>query len=163
MTILQPTGRQPLAGDRRDLHPRLFDRVVARLVTTDGFKAPDALRAVDNAWAFLQACVEAPELRLSPTPVVDAAWHASLLHSRDYFALCEALGAPGVIHHEPTEDDAPGSGEGAGAAVTVNAFRDLGIPYDDDLWFQPTASSPTASPTAVVGLTAPIPLRLRGW
>ena len=38
---------------------------------------------------------------VSPPPAVDVAWHAFLLHTRDYEAYCrERYGR--IIHHQPT-------------------------------------------------------------
>jgi len=43
---------------------------------------------------------------LSPPPAVDAAWHAFLLHTRDYEAYCmERYGR--IIHHQPTAEPDP--------------------------------------------------------
>ena len=41
---------------------------------------------------------------LSPTPEVDAVWHAHILHTMDYMDTCAVLGVPDnvrIIHHNP--------------------------------------------------------------
>ncbi len=54
---------------------------------------------------FLDLCARSDEM-LSPPPDVDKAWHAFLLHSRDYEAYCnERFGR--VIHHQPTGEPDP--------------------------------------------------------
>ena len=69
----------------------------------EGERRRPATRA--KAWfgemlIFLDLCARSDEM-LSPPPDVDAAWHAFLLHSRDYEAYCnERYGR--VIHHQPT-------------------------------------------------------------
>jgi uncharacterized membrane protein YgcG len=62
-------------------------------------------RATARAWfnemlIFLDLAADSKDF-ISPPGPVDAAWHAFILHTRDYEAYCrERFGR--VIHHEPT-------------------------------------------------------------
>ena len=117
---------------RRWRHPVLFDRVVWRLVSQQGLDGATAVRAVDAAWGFLELCTARPELPLSPTPLVDDAWHATILFTRQYVELCTALGVQGIIHHEP--HDHPSPADAGGADTTLAAFEEAGIEYDAEIW-----------------------------
>ena len=74
--------------------------VIQRIVEEEGVDLATATAWFDEMLVFLDLCAESKEM-LSPPPPVDAAWHAFLLHSRDYEAYCiERFGH--VIHHQPT-------------------------------------------------------------
>ena len=126
---------------RRWRHPVLFDRVVWRLVSQQGLDGATAVRAVDAAWGFLELCTARPELPLSPTPLVDDAWHATILFTRQYVELCTALGVQGIIHHEP--HDHPSPTDAGGADTTLAAFEEAGIEYDAEIW---QSGGPSARP-----------------
>ena len=106
-------GIDTQTGSRRWHHPVLFDRVVWRLVSQQGLDASTARKAVDAGWGFLELCAARPELPLSPTPAVDAAWHETILSTRQYVEFCAALGVQGIIYHEPFDQPAVLGGGGA--------------------------------------------------
>ena len=122
------------AASRRHLHPVLFDRVVWHLVSVEDFDGELAMRAVDAAWAFLELCARpaTQTTRLAPPTLVDEAWHATILFTRQYAELCATLGVRGIIHHEPLED--PGYHGSEGAAAAARAFQGAGISFDQEFW-----------------------------
>ena len=128
--LLKAAEIRTRSAARRNDHPVLFDRAVWRLVK-EGFDGALAVRAVNEAWAFLELCVDSAA-PLTPTPIVDTAWHATILHTRQYAELCRNLGASGLIHHEPFDHPRPQDRGVLGA--TVRAFQASGIPYDPEFW-----------------------------
>lgn len=118
----------------RSLDPVLFDRVVNRLVTKEGLEPTTAAKATSDAFAFVQlvAATDDSERSFTPTKLVDQAWHATILFTKGYAALCRTVGR--FVHHEP--HDHPVTGPAATAAVlnTIEAFEAAGIPVNDDLW-----------------------------
>jgi hypothetical protein len=117
----------------RDLiSPRMFTRLTRR-ITADHSTDPDmAERIMDQALAFLQACVLNPGAGLAPSDEVDKGWHAFILHTADYAEFCQRV-AGRFIHHLPTE---PGQDDDGGAAIqaTLTAMRTAGLPVDEKLW-----------------------------
>lgn len=74
---------------------------------------------------------------VSPPPKVDIAWHAFILHTRDYEAYCrERFGR--IIHHQPTGKPDP---EAYRRAYEARAAS--GRPVDNGIW--PVPVSPWAS------------------
>ena len=144
-TNLQITDIDAGTSSQRHLHPELFDRVVARLVNREGFDGEIAVRAVDQAWTFMLLCSRrtSPEGPLTPTKIVDEAWHATILFTRQYAELCSILGVEGIIHHEPA--DTPTTRGAEQCRATVRAFQDHGISYDPELWEIPVRLSGGAS------------------
>ena len=122
------------AASRRHLHPVLFDRVVWHLFSVEDFDGETAMRAADAAWAFLELCARpaTQTTHLSPPTLVDCAWHATILFTRQYAELCAALGVQGIIHHEPFAD--PGSHGSEGAVAAARAFQEAGISFDQEFW-----------------------------
>lgn len=67
-------------------------------------------RATAEAWfvemlKFLQLCADAEQM-LSPNDEVDHAWHAFILHMRDYAEFCEHYFGKQILH-QPTGDPDP--------------------------------------------------------
>jgi hypothetical protein len=111
--------------------PRMFGRLVARVMADHGEDLSAAERITEQALAFLAACAANPGAGLAPSPEVDKGWHAFILHTADYTEFCDRV-AGRFIHHlpdEPGEEDS-----GAGVAATVAAMRALGLTVDADLW-----------------------------
>lgn len=50
---------------------------------------------------FIALIASHPNTRLVMSSAVDDFWHAHVLHTRDYAAMCNALGME-FIHHDPT-------------------------------------------------------------
>jgi hypothetical protein len=72
---------------------------------------------------------------LAPSELVDAGWHAFILHTRDYADFCHRV-AGRYLHHVPTGGDPVKHGERAHATLsrTVEAIRNAGFVVDPDLW-----------------------------
>lgn len=70
----------------------------------------------------------------SPPPPVDVAWHAFVLHTRDYEAYCpERYGR--VIHHRPT-----GKPDPAVYRRTYQRRSSSGTPVDNTIWAVPAVA-----------------------
>lgn len=128
--VLSPTRRG------RDLvDAPQFARLAARLVAEHPEVAVLAERIVDQALAFVAASAAAPNRRLVPSPLVDAAWHLIILDTKRYADLCAKLGT--FVHHVPDEPaDAPDDGTGPSGAVarTLEAIEHAGYVVDHELW-----------------------------
>jgi hypothetical protein len=104
--------------------------VIARIMREEGVDAETARRWFDEMLVFLDMAAESDEL-LSPPKPVDKAWHAFLLHTRDYEAYCkERYGR--VIHHQPTAEPVPDAYRRA-----YERRNELGTPADPLMWAVP--------------------------
>jgi hypothetical protein len=68
----------------------------------------------------------------SPGLLIDAGWHAFILHTADYAEFCERV-AGRFIHHRPGNPSGAASGQQT-IGVTIAAIRDAGLHVDPDLW-----------------------------
>jgi len=90
-------------GDRLPTPTYSNDAVIQRLEREEGVDRETARAWFGEMLVFLDLCARSDDV-IAPPKQVDAAWHAFLLHSRDYEAYCrERFGR--VIHHQP--DDVP--------------------------------------------------------
>ena len=121
----------PETAPRDLISPRMFDRLVARVMTDNGDDQPTAARITEQALAFLVACAANPGAGLAPSPEVDKGWHAFILHTADYAEFCDNV-ADRFIHHLP--DEVGEEDNGAGVPATVAAMRTLGLRIDAGLW-----------------------------
>jgi hypothetical protein len=117
----------------RDLiTPGLFDKLTGRVIADGGFDQDAAERVVEQTLAFLVACARHPDGHLVPSQLVDAGWHAFILHTADYAEFCQRV-AGRFIHHRPDNSgDAVLVQQAIG--VTISAIRDAGLPVDASLW-----------------------------
>lgn len=77
------------------------ESVIRRIAEEEGVGRETAAAWFDEMLIFLDLCAESKQV-LAPSKPVDAAWHAFLLHTRDYEAYCrERFGR--LVHHEPAE------------------------------------------------------------
>jgi len=101
-TSVHGTPHEALRRDRgRGLPPSTYsnDGVIQRIEREEGVDRETARAWFGEALVFLDLCAQSDDV-ISPPKEVDAAWHAFLLHSRDYDAYCrERFGR--VIHHQP--------------------------------------------------------------
>ncbi len=124
---------QPLSAADHERH------VSARLVKEHVASAAEADGWVAEMLKFLHAAAharrEALGFQLRPPPKVDLAWHAFILHTREYADFCERkLGF--FLHHKP---DAPGE-DTAGTQATLDYLRTRALverlfgPVDEEIW-----------------------------
>jgi hypothetical protein len=131
MTITETEQVLPLP--LRDLiAPDLFSKLTCRVAACDGHDLNIAERVVEQTLGFLVACARQPEGRLSPSEMVDAGWHAFILHTADYGEFCERI-AGRFIHHRP---NGPGGAipDQQAIGATIAAMRDAGVLVDPELW-----------------------------
>jgi hypothetical protein len=126
-------------GPRELIAPGLFDTLTLKVMAGGGLDRGTAEKVVEQALAFLVACVLYPEDHLSPSEMVDAGWHAFLLHTREYAEFCARV-AGRFIHHRPA---GPGEARPAREAIgaTIAAMRAAGLRVDADLWVPKTSCS----------------------
>ena len=113
--------------------------VSARLVKEQAASAAEAETWVAEMVKFVCAAAHARGeqlgFQLRPPPKVDLAWHAFILHTREYADVCEReLGF--FLHHRP---DAPGE-PAAGMQETLDYLRTRALverlfgPVDQEIW-----------------------------
>ena len=81
------------------------ESVVQRIMAEDGVDRETAKHWFDEMLVFLDLCATSKHV-LSPPEPVDKAWHAFVLHTRDYDDYCnERFGK--LVHHQPSEAPDP--------------------------------------------------------
>jgi len=81
------------------------EAVIQRIQLDAGVDRDTARTWFNEMLVFLDLVADSRDF-LSPPQPVDVAWHAFILHTRDYEAYCrERFGR--VIHHEPTGEPDP--------------------------------------------------------
>ncbi|MBP2472406.1 hypothetical protein JOF53_001278 [Crossiella equi] len=118
--------------------PDLFARLVGRLVRKEGMTQAGAEAIMADALAFLNACAQPHQRRLSPSAKVDLGWHPFILDTKEYERFCHTL-AGRFLHHVPIDPAASGEEddeESAAAALarTVEAIQETGLTVHPELW-----------------------------
>jgi hypothetical protein len=104
--------------------------VIDRIMREEGVDAETARHWFDEMLVFVDMAAESEEL-ISPPKQVDKAWHAFLLHTRDYESYCkERFGR--VIHHQPSPEPDPEAYRRA-----YERRHELGTPADPLMWAVP--------------------------
>lgn len=81
------------------------EAVLQRIEQDAGVDRDTARRWFNEMLVFLDLVADSKDF-ISPPGPIDVAWHAFILHTRDYEAYCrERFGR--VIHHEPTGEPDP--------------------------------------------------------
>ncbi|MEC4019403.1 glycine-rich domain-containing protein [Streptomyces sp. H27-D2] len=112
-----------------------FDAVTATVLDNNPTMATEmAERIVHQALAFVGAAALHPDGRMAPSRVVDEGWHALILHTDTYAALCRRLG--GFVHHYPERPD-PTRFNAETVERTVALIEEAGYTVDHDLWRAP--------------------------
>lgn len=76
--------------------------VIGHIIKEEQIPEEEAQRRFDAMLQFLIVCAIANQ-PVSPSLPIDSAWHAFILHTRDYAHYCdEQFGR--FIHHQPTAD-----------------------------------------------------------
>lgn len=116
------------------------EAVISRIEREEGVDRQTARTWFAEMLVFLDLCAGSPEV-LSPPKDVDKAWHAFLLHSRDYEAYCrERFGR--LIHHQPTEAPDP---EAYRRAYAQRTQYGTGTPADAAVWTVPVGDGRDAT------------------
>ncbi|MFF5127587.1 glycine-rich domain-containing protein [Streptomyces syringium] len=102
-----------------------------------GLTHSTALRIVDQAVAFVVTAARNPGAALVPSRVVDAGWHALILHTGLYERLCVGLGQ--FVHHCPERPN-PGRFNPEAIERTIAAIEATGYAVDRELWGGPTGT-----------------------
>ncbi|AEW93899.1 MULTISPECIES: glycine-rich domain-containing protein [Streptomycetaceae] len=133
MTVCDQLGVRELlpATDRAGV-------IATVLRANPGMDHGTAERIVDEAIKFVVAATTSPGRGLRPSRIVDEGWHALILHTRVYAALCGRLG--GFVHHVPEPPNAARHDPGA-LARTQDAIRAAGYQPDPALWLPPSDTS----------------------
>lgn len=114
-------------------------QMAARLAKEQAISEAEAEEWVAEMLKFLSAAAHARRaalaFQLRPPHKVDMAWHAFILHTRDYADFCEReLGF--FLHHKP---DAPGD-NGANIQATLDYMRTRALvgqlcgPVNAEIW-----------------------------
>ncbi|MGI5288358.1 glycine-rich domain-containing protein [Nonomuraea polychroma] len=131
------TTNRPAAGviePRNLINPNLFDQLATRISDEHQMPIEHAERVMEQALGFLYTCALNPDAALSPSPQVDIAWHAFILHTRPYAEFCETV-AGRFLHHVPDDGDDGDSAEAAQRiGLTLDAMRAADLPVDAELW-----------------------------
>ena len=96
-------------NDAVDLSPIKF-----RLMNKMGWPEDQTDLVIHEYRKFLFLLTTNPKDPLVPSPLVDEAWHAHILHTAMYMRHCNLINGGKYIHHKPTgpEPTGPKSGEG---------------------------------------------------
>lgn len=104
--------------------------VVERIAKENDVSEQEAERYFQGLLEFLAVAAEAEE-PVSPSLPIDAAWHAFILHTRDYAAYCdEQFGE--FVHHQPTGNPRATNLENYSRARSLAADRFDAL--DADVW-----------------------------
>ncbi|MBA2792387.1 MAG: hypothetical protein H0U32_00135 [Thermoleophilaceae bacterium] len=110
------------------------EAVIGRIEGEEGVDRETARAWFGEMLVFLDLCARSDEV-LSPPKDVDKAWHAFLLHSRDYEVYCrERFGK--LIHHQPTGEPDP---EAYRRAYGRRSELSQAGPADTALWTVPVS------------------------
>ena len=84
-----------------DAPPTYWNSAVVERIQRDAGVDRETATALWGELLIFLDMVAASKQFVSPPPPVDVAWHAFILHTRDYEAYCrERYGR--IIHHQPT-------------------------------------------------------------
>ncbi|SOB88408.1 hypothetical protein [Streptomyces sp. 1331.2] len=127
----EPTAER--TSSSRHLLPEEGFASVVRLIQRDnkGIDEPHAVRIADEAIKFVVAAATHPGRLMRPSRAVDMGWHALLLHTSLYRALCSSAGR--FVDHYPDE---PGTRPvpTQGHRYALDAIRAAGFEPDLSLW-----------------------------
>jgi hypothetical protein len=114
---------------------------VAQLVARDneGITIELAERITDEAIKYVvTAAAHSGDKGLRPSKIVDLGWHALILHTEMYAALCAHAGR--FVHHRPESQETL-RWSATTMAETVAAIQAAGYSIDGELWGDTSAMS----------------------
>ncbi len=124
----------PVADARDILTPREFEGVRATVESNNpGMPRELANRITEEGIKFVVAAGRFPDVPMAPSRVVDEGWHALILHTRLYAALCERHGV--YVHHAPGYD--PTHYDPPILDRTREMIEAAGFEVDVELWSGP--------------------------
>jgi len=92
-------------GEARRIYAQLkkwdFGRTIDIIVDHDGGDRSHAEEMVDEYRKYIALVVSNPKDHLAISGAVDPFWHAHIINTRDYLAMCRKLNC-GYLHHNPT-------------------------------------------------------------
>ncbi|MGI5349817.1 hypothetical protein ACQEU8_16735 [Streptomyces sp. CA-250714] len=126
----------PAETGARHLLPAGQFAAAARTIRTNnpGMSEDIAERITAEALAFVATAAQPHDGGLRPARTVDEGWHALILHTRIYAALCDHLG--GFVHHIPEPPD-PSRHDASELDRTQQAITAAGYRTDPLLWLPP--------------------------
>ncbi|WP_370415047.1 hypothetical protein [Streptomyces fradiae] len=130
------TTATPAVRDAASLLTRAeFDGVTATVLDNNRDMAEqDARRIVEEALKFVAAAAMFPG-GMRPSRTIDEGWHALILHTRVYQALCRRLGR--FVHHVPERPD-PTRHDPTALERTQARITEAGYVVDRTLWLGPS-------------------------
>ncbi|MFH9420422.1 glycine-rich domain-containing protein [Streptomyces sp. NPDC017529] len=99
-----------------------------------GMPLRTAERILVQALAFVATAARCRSAAIAPSRVVDEGWHALILHTETYAALCARLG--GFVHHYPQPPD-PQRQRQSVIDRTTALIGEAGYVIDGELWRVP--------------------------
>ncbi|WP_199834458.1 glycine-rich domain-containing protein [Streptomyces sp. NRRL F-5755] len=103
-----------------------------------GMPKATAEQVLVQALAFVATAARYRGAAIAPSRVVDEGWHALILHTAPYSALCRRLG--GFVHHYPQPPD-PQRQSQAVIDHTTALITEAGFVVDGELWLRPAEGS----------------------
>lgn len=134
-----PAPPASYVGERRNARSLLgdaaFNAVLATVLDNNpGMDISIASRIVVEALKFTAAAAQFPTVPITPSREVDEGWHALILHTHLYAALCHRLGR--FVHHFPERPD-PSRFDPDALTRTVALIEQAGYTVDAELWTGP--------------------------
>ncbi|MFH8404754.1 glycine-rich domain-containing protein [Streptomyces sp. NPDC018019] len=99
-----------------------------------GMPGLTAERILVQPLAFVATAARYRSAAIAPSRVVDEGWHALILHTKPYAALCDRLG--GFVHHYPQPPD-PRRQRQTVIDRTTALIAEAGFVVDGELWRTP--------------------------
>lgn len=119
-----PVPMPPVTTDSPSLSsvPRA-QSVVGRIAKETGVSTQEARRRLEETLKFLAVAARS-ERPVSPSEVIDEAWHCFLVHTRAYQEYCaEQLGQ--FVHHRPTGNEPAGEENESGNRDAYQRARSM--------------------------------------
>ncbi|MEV4561210.1 hypothetical protein AB0K51_30040 [Kitasatospora sp. NPDC049285] len=131
-------GLLPTSDPRSLLPTRTFENVVATVLDNNpGMSRDMAARIAAEGLKFVVTAAQNPSRAMAPSRIVDEGWHALIVHTEAYAALCTRHGT--FVHHYPGYN--PEHFDPDILTHTQQSIHSAGFDVDTDLWRAPTDDS----------------------